>query len=587
MKSLGDFLLDRTESLGEGLILEYFVERNDDKVARLLDSEQYLLEGSRGVGKTMLMKAAMLKAIDSFPKDSILPVWVSFEESIRLERIESINKLVDPFLQWTMGKILSETIKKLISLRPADEDKLEKRLASIYGKSAETESAELLLVLDNYVSILEKGDIATNEEMQDCAPSKKLRDILDNPTSFKNFLLELIKEFHLSRIVFFFDEAAHVFSQSQQEKFFTFYKTLRNPKIACKAAVYPGITSYGKHFERGQDAKELKLEWNPKQKADLDFIKNIIKKRLLAFDEKYWAKMAVDKEALTIIAICSNGNPRFAFHLLDEIEALDGFKKTINKSIVLSAVRVVFQKKWTEFSSLKKRLIKYENHIEIAESIMKSNILPNLKVWNERRRKDNKKLSMGFLITTDAFEVMSDIFSILDYSNIIKIDYSRKSSGHGVHSYYIGINPSAIFSDLILKDVNEFENVSVAIEHNQSYSENSDFIEGKAIQVKISDEYKCSNQSCDFITTEEYFNFCPKCASKIKKEEVESLYKILRSHPLGSLPLSEKILTRLNEKFFNVGDIYDAEIDEIKTINYIKDIRANKIKGYALEYMAG
>ena len=81
--SLGDYILDRTESIKEDLILEYFIERNDDKINRLLDSEQYLLEGSRGVGKTMLMKTAMLRSLKDFGKNSVLPVWISFEESIR------------------------------------------------------------------------------------------------------------------------------------------------------------------------------------------------------------------------------------------------------------------------------------------------------------------------------------------------------------------------------------------------------------------------------------------------------------------------------------------------------------------------
>ena len=587
MNSLGDYILDRTESLGEEVILDYFVTRNDDKILRLLDSEQYLLEGSRGVGKTMLMKTAMLTAMKKFNTDSVLPVWVSFEESIRLERIESISKAIDPFMQWTMGKILSETIKKIISLKPDGAVLLSERLANIYGKPQQKNYDTLIEILDKYVLALEVGDIDSDQDMMNCAPSKQLRDILDNPSAFKAFLLELVFEFNLSRIVFFFDEAAHVFSHVQQEKFFTFFKTLRSPKIACKAAVYPGITNYGKHFERGQDAKELKLEWSAKDSADIEYIKEIIKKRLLAYENSYWAKINFDSDALSIIAICSNGNPRFAFHIIDEIDTSGGFKNNVTKASVISAVRVVFENKWREFSSLKKRLLKYREHIEFAELIIKNHILPNLKLWNERRRKDNKKISVGFLISTTAFDRLIHVFSVLDYSNIIKIDYARKSSGHGVYSYYISINPSAIFSDLIVKDVKEFDSVSVAIEHNQSYSESTDFISGLSNQLEVSEEYKCSNSICDFSTTEDYFKYCPKCASEIKKDEVESLYKILRSHDLENLPISQKLSLRLKTKFSNVGDIYDANIEIIKEIDYIKDIRANKIKASAIEYMAG
>ena len=131
--SLGDFILDRTESLDNSLIRRYFVERNDDKINRLLDSEQYLLEGSRGVGKTMLMKSAMLKSQEEFGSNSILPVWISFEESIRLERIMISDNSIDPFLQWTMGKILYETLLKLSELKPSCINILNQRLSKIFN----------------------------------------------------------------------------------------------------------------------------------------------------------------------------------------------------------------------------------------------------------------------------------------------------------------------------------------------------------------------------------------------------------------------------------------------------------------------
>lgn len=83
-KSLGDFIQDRTESIDAEMITEYFIEKDKDKTARMLDTEQYLVEGSRGVGKTMLMRNAEITAREEFEKNSILAVWISFEESIRL-----------------------------------------------------------------------------------------------------------------------------------------------------------------------------------------------------------------------------------------------------------------------------------------------------------------------------------------------------------------------------------------------------------------------------------------------------------------------------------------------------------------------
>ena len=586
--SLGSYILDRTESLDEKLISKYFIDRDNSKLSRLQDSEQYLLEGSRGVGKTMLMKASMLKTQQDFGKNSILPVWVSFEESIRIERISIINNSIDPFLQWTMGKILYECLKKIMELKPSSLDNLNSRLSQIFDVPEPENFEKYATILDQYIRVLEKGDVDNNESLNQYSPTSELSQILDNPLSFKEFLLELINAYGLKRIILLFDEAAHVFSYSQQEKFFTFFKTLRDPLIACKAAVYPGITNYGKYFERGQDAKELKVQWSPLDRDDVKYIENIIKKRLQEFDLSYWEKLTANEDVLQTLSICSNGNPRFAFHIIDELENSKAFKGAkVSSQVLVNSVRTVFNTKWKEFETLKHRLVKYENFISEAEEFIKAGILPNLRIWNDKqRKKPNGKLSIGFYITTDAFEKLEKVFSVLAYSNIINIDYSKKSVGHHKHAYYITINPSLLFTDLIIKDLNELKNTSVAIENNQAYSESSQIIKELISNVSIVDYTECSNEICDFKTTNDSFKFCPKCGTKIEQREDESLYKILRAHEIDNLKISAKIAKRLKAKFRNIGEIYDANLEEIR-MEYIQDVRIILIKNAALEYMAG
>jgi hypothetical protein len=584
--SLGDYLLDRTESLDEKLILDYFIERNDDKINRLLDSEQYLLEGSRGVGKTMLMKTAMLRSIEDFGKNSVLPVWISFEESIRLERIVILDNSIDPFLQWTMGKILDETLKMLLKIKPGCINKLNSRLSDIFGLTISDNSTKYSELLNEYIKTLEKADIKDSDELKKCVPSTELANILDNPQSFKDFLLKLVNDFSLSRIVFLFDEAAHVFSHTQQEKFFTFFKSLRDPKIACKAAVYPGITNYGKYFERGQDAKEIRINWKPLNSNDVDFIRQILKKRIQEFNPKYWEKLNVNKDIIDTICICSNGNPRFAFHIIDELENSKAFQSKISNQILINSIRTVFNTKWKEFDTLKQRLIKYSQHISEAEVLMKETLIPNLRLWNDKQRTNKRKLSIGFYISTKAYDSLEKLFSVLDYSNITSTDHSKKSLGHNKYGYYITINPSLIFTDLILKGINELNSTSVAIENNQAYTESSTVIKELLSSVNAFDEYNCLNTSCDFKTVEDTFKFCPKCGTKIQKEEIISLYKILRSHNIDNIKLSKKITDRLSVKFHNIGELYDAEKDDIR-MKYIQNVRIELVKNAVIEYMAG
>lgn len=342
-KSLGDCIVDRTESLDEEFIKKYYIDRNDGKIERLLDKEQYLLEGSRGIGKTMLMKMAEIRANSTFNTEGVLAVWVSFEESLRLERIQvTKNVSVDPFLQWTMGKILLEVLNRVIQLKPLCIDELSIRLGKIFKKNNQTNKiSEYINQLSCYVDILEEGDIRSDEEIEEQGVSSELCKILDNPVSFKNFILQLSSDIGIERVVLLFDEAAHVFSTVQQEKFFTLFKSLRDPKIACKAAVYPGITNYGKFFEKGQDAKEIMLSWYPNEKNDIEYIKKILRERIQEYDQEYWNLLTRNAEIINWICICSNGNPRFAFHIIDNLDMSRVFStKVLTMKTLINSIRV-------------------------------------------------------------------------------------------------------------------------------------------------------------------------------------------------------------------------------------------------------
>lgn len=590
-KSLGDYIVDRTESLDDEYIKKYFIDRNDGKIDRLLDCEQYLLEGSRGIGKTMLMKMAEITANSRFNTEGVLAVWVSFEESLRLERIQvSKNASVDPFLQWTMGKILLEILNRILLLKPACVDELDVRLKKIFNKENQVNKISVYInQLRGYVDILEQGDISSNEEIEEQDISVELRRILDNPISFKNFILQLCLDVGIERVVLLFDEAAHVFSTQQQEKFFTLFKSLRDPKIACKAAVYPGITNYGKYFEKGQDAKEMMLSWYPNEKNDIDYIKKILRERIQEYDVDYWNLLTRNTEVINWICICSNGNPRFAFHIIDNLDMSKAFsKKTLTIQTLINCIRSAFDEKWREFSTLENRMPKYKICIKEAEPFIKNIVQENLKKWNNNKREKQAKLSAGFFVETSVYEKISGVFDVLAYANIISIDYSKKSikqTQKTHYGYYMMLNPSILFTDLIIKSTDEMFAVSIAIENNQAYYETSKVIRDLFGKVKIEQNIKCSNSVCTF-STNESFRFCPICGAPLEVPEDISLYKILRAHSIDNLKLSQWIIDSLKTKFSTIGELQDAKIDDIRMYR-IQDVRIEKIKNAVTEYMAG
>ena len=76
-----------------------------------------------------------------------------------------------------------------------------------------------------------------------------------------------------------FDEACHNFLPKQQREFFTLFRDLRDSKICCKAAVYPGITSYGT-FEVFHDSIVKRVEKDILAEDYVEKMRDIIERQV-------------------------------------------------------------------------------------------------------------------------------------------------------------------------------------------------------------------------------------------------------------------------------------------------------------------
>ena len=79
-----DEIIFRTEDLKQREIQDKFVETGKDRenIEYLKKKTPIILSGSRGTGKTMLLKMAEKEMDDKFDEDRILPVFVSFSKAI-------------------------------------------------------------------------------------------------------------------------------------------------------------------------------------------------------------------------------------------------------------------------------------------------------------------------------------------------------------------------------------------------------------------------------------------------------------------------------------------------------------------------
>lgn len=592
MPSLNELLAIRTESLTKEEVKKFFVGESDGLVNSLLDGEQYLIEGSRGVGKTMLMRYAEIKADETFVSDRILAVFISFEDSLKVERLKITNAAeYNPFLQWTMAKILKELLDKAQSLGIEKEEREGKYLISNLGKifGNKYKISAYSKLLEDYINLIESSQYKTSEDIKKFASQKlnvNTEDMfrsLNNPVVFKKFLEKFCEDSVLKRIVFLFDEAAHTLSEQQQEDFFSFMKRLRSPKIACKAAVYPGISSYGKDFDYGQDARVIRLDRKPEDKEKyFDFFEKILEKRLSG--DELWKTLSKNQNILEAIIIACFGNPRHLFLLIDEL----GQNVPTTRDLPKIIKSYVEQNLWKYYLGLGKRLERFKAQVNTGYNFITSIVIPDLRAqdnkWRERKKPE---LSIYFAIESELFDDLKDVIGVLIYSGILS-ERGQQSIGQNKYGKVYAVNTSVCMSENVLKKDKRT---------GGTFKGEIDRLNRQRVKIY----YKGTEKITEIIKTlaKDSMLTCPNCGAERRREwkvcpycgkpypEEESLYEKLRRHPVDYLPISERLKKRVKEKFKTIGEILDASYDEIDEISYVGPVRVKIIKTAAIEYMAG
>lgn len=123
-----------------------------------------------------------------------------------------------------------------------------------------------------------------------------------------------------------------------------------------------------------------------------------MKKRVQKYDPNVWNRLTAKDEIIKMICYSSNGNPRFAFHIIDAMQSNSLLDKTnITQNQMIACLRSVNDEKWKDFDTLKQRMLRYSEYITFSEKIVKEEIFPNLRKWNDKRRKKKRNCQRVFI----------------------------------------------------------------------------------------------------------------------------------------------------------------------------------------------
>lgn len=384
----------RTESIKTEDIKSLSVVSHQDKeiIKNLLLPDPCLLEGSRGTGKSFLLKLTEIEVDENHPQS--MSVYMSFN-------ISSLITTEDPlqFYHWMLAK----TLKSLLNTLRKKGISINSNSASLLSNDENEKEEDISKNLKEIIKIYENSYKGKSSISIDSLP-----DIED----VKEAIEIICKENKLERIYFLFDEAAHVFRPEQQRQFFSLFKDLRSPYITCNAAIYPGVTYFGNSFEPLHDCIYLKLERDIRDSNYNQYFRDIVFKQ----SDDSLKKLIETQESIFItLALSSGGNPRFLLNTLRDIQ-------TFNSRNLEQTIKDFYRTKiWSEHTDLGDKYFGHKALIDWGRDFLEKNVIPAIVKYNETRITNNRNEStIYFWVHKDSPETVKESLRLLTYTGIIR-----------------------------------------------------------------------------------------------------------------------------------------------------------------------
>ena len=391
---MSDYFI-RTEDIRPEDVLNLFVETEKDRrlVEDLKSPHPVVLVGSRGVGKSFLLRVAQQELLAEMSTTGVVPVYVSFSSSPLLQSLNDVQ-----FHAWMLTKICG-AISRAISKA---------------GLLVKIPSSMRVLVGTELVYGIENTPI---EQMQTHLESVWRSGISSIDTSsvpeledIKNAIEDLVDQLSIKRLNQLIDEAAHIFLPRQQRLFFSLFRDLRSPYIVCKAAVYPGVTAYGPTFQPMHDAVMISAERDVMSKDYVQNMREIVEKQA---DSNVLRLIEQNISNFSTLAYAATGNPRILLKTLAQAPKLAS-------SDVNQVIKDYYRTEaWSEHSIL---AAKYRGHaalIDWGRVFIEQTVLPTLKKRNDEKSEGESGSSAFFWIHRDTPQYVRQALQILTYTGIV------------------------------------------------------------------------------------------------------------------------------------------------------------------------
>lgn len=168
------------------------------------------------------------------------------------------------------------------------------------------------------------------------------------------------------RIVLLFDDAAHLGRENASSEFFDLFRSISSRLVSCKAAIYPGVTNFGKRFDVYNDATVISIARDERVHGFDDFFHSVMSARYKTLPGRFASSLRPE-EVAGFLGKTVLGNMRgfvFACNRLKEVQGLIGLPELGKCLIDLCA-----EYYWPLLEEVAPKLGRYEPLVEPSKII--------------------------------------------------------------------------------------------------------------------------------------------------------------------------------------------------------------------------
>jgi len=494
---------------------------------------------SRGVGKSFLLRVAQSELLADFEAQRVLPVYVTFNRSSLINTTDR-----QQFQNWMLARICARITRAL----------------HCAGLIAGTSSALSILTGDHEAPVPDRATAieALADRFEDSWKGEPIAidtsslPLLDD---FKDALQDICTDVQIARIVVLIDEAAHILLPEQQRQFFTLFRDLRSPYISCKAAVYPGVTSYGDTFQPSHDATMLSFDRDILGADYIDTMREIVVKQAESATLENIARY--DKN-FSLLAFAASGNPRVLLKTLSRAPKL-------NSTETNDVVREYYRNDlWSEHSTLPQKYAGHQHLIDWGRQFIEGTVLPDLQKKNGQYIEQEQKSTCFFWIHRDAPQPVKEALKLLAYSGIV----SEHATGIRATRSEVGTRYAVNLGALI------------ALEATPTST-------GLPIARSLTPK-----RMSEFGANHPMYQSLLAVVPTFSEPSVGAVLQQQLAKPIEVLDITEWQNSKLHELGLpTVGDVLRASEDKLQTMSYVGEKRSRRIRNAALaavfEYLSG